>query len=717
VPGLPGLFSGRILRGMRRALQAFTPLLALVLSPAAAACAQDAPPRAAPLPMLTVTRDVELQPEITYGGLVIAASGVTVDGRGARIVGPVQHAAELSGATARTSAFTGTGVQAAGVDDVTLRGLRVRGFEIGLLLQDARGWTIEDCDVSDNFHDPDFGWGEQGSRGGLVLRRVGGSTLRRVRANRNWDGCSLADSDDNSILACDFSHCSNTCLKLWHAARNLVQDCDLSWGLRIAPGEVHARDSTCVLLESGSDGNRFVRNDATHGGDGIFIRVLNGWTSRGNLFDGNDASWANNNGFEAWSPGNTYTGNVASHCSYGFWLGASDETVLRDNEAGWNGDPQGFHNAPESFGHGGIVFVNGPSSHTLVEGNRLHHNAGGGLVLRGDEASAGAAWKAFHWVIQDNALQANRWGIWMGHADFIELGPNSYAENAEGDVHDAGGVTGLLRRSGDGRPPPPADRRLSVALEALAGPHAAGSTVEFVASSLRSCGDPGALRFRWSFGDGGVAEGPVVQHLFARPGFYRVGLLAHDPECVSSALSRGLVYVVDSDELPATEKAAALWRLPPDSASIASFDVEPGLLGRAVHARVEPYDGGRVELLWPASRDAGLALAGHARLAFWIRARDPHIPAWQDTNPVITLLEGEGRWLRLTPARDWLGNPPDTHFRDDWMPLDVPLAGGDGWTRELGPDGAPARVQWLTIGVDSWGAPPLDVWLDGLSLR
>jgi len=52
--------------------------------------------------------------------------------------------------------------------------------------------------------------------------------------------------------------------------------------------------------------NRFLANDFTHGGDGIFIRVLDHWCSTGNLFEGNDCSHANNNAVEAWSPGNTY---------------------------------------------------------------------------------------------------------------------------------------------------------------------------------------------------------------------------------------------------------------------------------------------------------------------------------------------------------------------------------------------------------------------------
>lgn len=721
-----------------------TCLLAAALA-AAAPRAQDASP-APEAPVLVVTQDVRLDPAVTYGGLVIAANGVTVEGRGACVVGPVQRAAEAAGAPAATNAFTGVGVRAAGVCCVTLRDLRVRGFELGLLVEDGSDWRIEGCDLSDNFHDPDFGWGEQGERGGLALRRVHGSTLAGNRANRNWNACSLVECSGLTVRANDFSRSSNTCLKLWTVARSTFEDNDLSWGLRIAPGEVHARDSTGVQIESGSDDNVFRRNDATHGGDGFFIRVLNNWTSRRNVFEGNDASWANNNGFEAWSPENTYVGNVANHCSYGFWLGASDRTVLRGNEAGWNGDPAGFHNAPESFGHGGIVFVNGPSNHTLVDGNWLHHNAGGGLVLRGDEASGGAAWKAWHWVIQRNRCEENRWGVWMRHAEFIDIGPNTFAGNREGDVFDAGNVSGVVRHEGASageapraavnlaeyvRRPGDDPRRTRLRLDAGWGETPPGDVL---------AGSPLAgLRFRWGLGDGRYDEASVIRHECERPGWHRIGVTVTDGALSALAWGEAACPGDLSDELAATrgpdpgllpartgrpgeafDPTAAEWTLAGDGADRATFRWDGALRrqpGSCVHARIDTDSGGRVALLWPATRDAAVPLAGRTRLSFWIRTRNPHVPAWQDVNPIVTLHEAEDRWLRLTPASDLLGNPPDVHFRDEWMPLDAPLAGGEGWRAECGPGGPPATLQWLTLGLDSWGSPPLDVWLDGLTLR
>ena len=50
-------------------------------------------------------------------------------------------------------------------------------------------------------------------------------------------------------------------------------------GIRIDPGETHARDSACVLVQAGSDDNYYADNDITYGGDGVFIRVYAGWTT------------------------------------------------------------------------------------------------------------------------------------------------------------------------------------------------------------------------------------------------------------------------------------------------------------------------------------------------------------------------------------------------------------------------------------------------------
>ncbi|MCA9152712.1 MAG: right-handed parallel beta-helix repeat-containing protein, partial [Planctomycetales bacterium] len=257
---------------------------------------------------LAIKSDTKLDPNRTYGPIVIEASNLVLDGQGATI-----EPGELMPVNQRH----GVGIDARGVSNVTIKNVRVRGWEIGLQVVDGQRWQVLDCDFSDNFHDPTFGWGENGRRGGVLWENVSDSIITRCIAKRNWDACTLIGSHRNLVESNDFSETSNTCLKLWNACDNRVLDNKLRYGIRIDPGEVHARDSTCVLIESGSNRNRFLRNDCRYGGDGIFIRVLNQWVSEENYFEENDCSYANNNCVEAWAPRNTWVRNKANHGSYG----------------------------------------------------------------------------------------------------------------------------------------------------------------------------------------------------------------------------------------------------------------------------------------------------------------------------------------------------------------------------------------------------------------
>ena len=248
--------------------------------PGIVAAAQEAV-RPVTRPVLEISKDTVLDPAKTYGPIVIKASNITIDGRGAWVIGATEG---------DPKDYKGMGVSAVGVSNVTLKNLNAKGWDIGLKVEHGSHWLVENCNFSDNFHYPEAGWGELGHHGGIVFEFVDHSTLRKNKANRVWDACMLANSDDNLVEENDFSHTSNTCLSLWTACRNRILKNNLSWGIRIKPGEVHARDSACVMVQAGSDDNYFADNDITHGGDGVFIRPYAGWTSSGNVFERNDAS-------------------------------------------------------------------------------------------------------------------------------------------------------------------------------------------------------------------------------------------------------------------------------------------------------------------------------------------------------------------------------------------------------------------------------------------
>ncbi len=658
----------------------------------ARACAADPQP-------LVITQDTVLDPAASYGRIEIKASGVTLDGRGATLIGARQGAAKD---------YQQVAISARGVSHVTIKNIRARGWETGLEIEDGHGWLIENCDFSDNFHDPDFDWGENGRRGGMVLTRIHNSTVRLNRANRVWDACVLVESHDNLVVDNDFSHTSNTCLKMWNSCRNRVEKNNLSYGLRISPGEVHARDSTGVLIESGSNDNRFTGNDCTHGGDGVFVRSLNNWVSSGNLFEGNDASYAHNNCFEAWCPRNTYIGNKANHGSYGFWLGASDQTVLIGNEASYNGLPSGHHNSPHlpDGTHAGIVFMFGPSSHTLVRGNTCVGNNGAGIALSGDQGTEGRKWRAFHWIIEQNVLRENRWGIHMQCADWIDVAANVFENNQE-DVHDAGHVTNLTchpDKPGITRPPQ----------AVLEGPSAGqvGRTIVLDASNSQDP-DGHPLTFRWDLGDGTVVHEPRIAHVFQAPGFYRIGLTVHNG--LLSDLAWRDFYVVGEGAEWGTEGNAADWDWVDPQSQVTYADDPQRIAGSSsIQAHVDPYGGALVNLLYPRTKDAHIPLAGKTRLVFWIKALNENVPAWQGPQPIVALHESEDQYAVFTPADDLLSSRPNNEEREGWSYFVVPLAGDAQWERT---GDLPATLNYVTIGCDSWGAPPLRIWLDGMSIQ
>jgi parallel beta-helix repeat protein len=661
---------------------------------------------------IVVTKDTKLEKNALLNArIIIKASHVTLDGNGATLVG------QAKSGNLKSFESAGAGIRAEGCSNITIRNIKVKGFATGLAISDAKAWTIEDCDFSDNYHNPQHGWGELPARGGIFLTRVCDSVIRKSKARNVWDGLYLFECNDNLISDNDFSHCSNVCAKLWASCRNRFLNNNLSYGLRIdrSKGEVHARDSTCVLIETGSDDNYWYRNDITHGGDGIFIRSLNGWVSRGNVFVENDTSYANNNCVESWSPGNTYIRNKANHGSYGFWLGGSDQTRLIGNEASHNGLADGFHNAPEpGFGHGGIVVVGGPSSHTVLDGNHCHHNNGGGIVFRGDGINKNNPWLTHHWIVQNNRLHDNKWGIWGRWGDWIHLANNTFENNSEGNsLKD---VANLIEVKSDPSVQSAPIVRVTAPRRAMVG-----KPVRFDASaSTDPAGRP--LRYRWDLG-GGVFDKATVENTFDKPGFYRVGLTV-DNGVLAELAYRDLIVAAEVKDELGTEGQAARWGFDlegNDGRGKMQFvdDEENALVGRsALRFTPNPYPGLYATAIFPGKRDAEWDLTGKTRLTFWIKARNPNVTGWQNAGPVISLY-GKNGTLEFKPAKDGnlLQSLPFSEARWTWMRIDVPLAGDDRWTRKKTGEVQLKSINALGIALDSWGNDPFHVWLDGLSFE
>ena len=710
-----------------------------VLGAFGAVCVAAALARAqAPAPAfqpLELTSDTMLDPAKTYGPIVIKASNITVDGRGAWVVGAQQGDAKD---------YKGLGISGDGVSGVTLKNVNVKGFDIGLKIEHGSKWTVENCNFSDNFHYPRAGWGELGLHGGIVLLFADHCTLRKNKANHVWDACRLENSDDNLIEENDFSFTSNTCASLFTACRNRFLKNNLSHGIRIDPGETHARDSACVLLQACSNENYFADNDITYGGDGVFLRPSPaGWASERNVFERNDTSYANNNCIEAQCPRNTYRHNKANHGSHGIWVGWSNETIVEDNEACYNGLLTGFHNAAWGFkytpggpqsGAAGIIMA-GMCDHTICRGNTVVGNNGCGICLFGDD-SPEHKFAAFHWVLENNVVKDNRWGIYMEDVDWIDMAGNVLENNRDGNVIKGGVNKNIFVHPDVPQIVQPPEAKLVAPTSAVAGqpvPVKLGQPVAFDASGSS---DPGSnpLTFRWDFNDGTTATGPRVEHAFTKMGRHSVGLTVNNGRFSDLAYRDFLVYE-DVQEF-GTEGQAGQWswtevqpreglhisnrkviELPPavrvdNPTTKLTFSDAPDirLVGKtSLFLQVQP-SGNPISLLYPKTKDAGIPLAGKTELVFWVKMLNLNVHAWKGLMPTVTLYESPTKFCELRPyddGKNWQGGI-------EWIYKTVPLHGGQVWHLK---GEVPATLNWMTIEFFPWGGMPFRTWIDGMAIK
>lgn len=358
-----------------------------------------------PVDGMEIRADTVLADGVHYlpHGIVIAADGVTLDGRGALLVGAGRE---------------GTGVRVEGRHDVTVRGVRLRGYYHGLRARACRGLTLADCDVADTAETPPNTifldvWleAEQSYGGGILLHEVTDSRVVENDLQHQQSGLLTYDCARLSVRRNQANYNSGYGIHLSHTCDSLFEENSADYCCRFEPREGGRHyghmgaDATGFLAVRASCRNVFRRNTARLGGDGFFLAGLApDGTKCGcddNLFEENDGSLSPNIAFEAtFCRGNVFRGNYADRGNYGFWLGFSWDCLLEDNRMLMNRQA-------------GVAVENG--HHMTVRGNALQAN-GHGILLwsRHNEQFARAypeSLTSHHWTIERNVMTRNVKGI------------------------------------------------------------------------------------------------------------------------------------------------------------------------------------------------------------------------------------------------------------------------------------------------------------------
>ncbi len=625
--------------------------------------------------------------------------------------------------TINKAAFKGTGLVMDKVKGASVSGLTLSGFYWAMNLSGCSGVTVDGCNLSDNYTDPLGGWGDQ-EGGALLMENVSGSTIKGNHANNNANALIMRKSNNNTITNNSFAIASDVCLEMDNSSYNTVEDNDFSWGIRIdAYDEVHARDSTSSLFESGSNYNYICNNDFTHGGDGIFLRPLDGFACEGNIFKGNDASYANNNAVESWAGRNYYIENKANWSSYGFWMGGSDESEMINNEVAYNGICP--HNAPESFGNAGISIVrSNPGSHMKIVGNDIHHNYGPGIALTHTQS-----WPAYHYLIQNNRIADNvtsaynsghvGYAIWMDCIEWADVSGNLMEGNTVNEIHTTENSKLVTVHNGAYT----ADQK-EYEKQAPKAVISSDKTVYYAGEEITFSGadsvDPGgaALTFRWDMGDGTFAVGETVKHTFTETGYYDVAFTVTNGTW-SDLVWLNVNVVQPGDEI-GTEEDASAWEFTANGGATTLTNQEPA---KGKQREDIPYytyytvegdssikmhsTAGNNTITYPASKDAALDLSKDNALSFSMKVQNGAYEGTNHRSPIVRLHTDQDNYAQYQATSSLLA--PfyykeifgQMQLRQEWVAVTIPYDGSAMWEKSVVGKPDMGKINYISIQMEN----------------
>jgi len=289
--------------------------------------------------------------------IIIEGNNIIIDFNNAALKG--------SNKTERPDEFTGTAILIRNSKNVTIKNLKAKGYKIALRATNVEKLTLDNCDLSYNYrqhlnssqekedisdwmsyhHNEKDEWLRYGAA--IYLRNCNFATVRNCKVTGGQNGLMVMECNNGIIENNDFSFNSGIGIGMYRSSGNTIQYNRLIFNVRGYSDGVYNRgqDSAGILVYEQSNNNIFYKNNVTHGGDGFFLWAGQTTMDSGkggcndNLLDGNDFSYASNNGIEATFSRNKIINNKMYECDYGIWGGYSYFTEIignqfRDNRVG-----------------------------------------------------------------------------------------------------------------------------------------------------------------------------------------------------------------------------------------------------------------------------------------------------------------------------------------------------------------------------------------------
>lgn len=264
--------------------------------------------------------------------------------------------------------------------NVTIKNLKVRGYQLGVYAKNSPGLKVIDCDFSYNYkpwlastlekedlsdwmsyhHNDKDEWllGDEEYRktkgqGGnppkwpaLYLDGCDNFEIKNLKAVGGQNAVMLNRSNKGLLWNSDLSFNSGVGLAMYRSSGNRIMHNSIDWCVRgFSLGKYNrGQDSAGILIYEQSNKNIFAYNSVTHGGDGFFLWAGQHTMDTGeggcndNLLFGNDFSHAPTNGIEATFSRNNFVNNLVLECWHGIWGGYGFDSKVIGNVFGYNAE-------------------------------------------------------------------------------------------------------------------------------------------------------------------------------------------------------------------------------------------------------------------------------------------------------------------------------------------------------------------------------------------
>jgi parallel beta-helix repeat protein len=379
--------------------------------------------------------------------IIIEGEDIVVDFNGATLVGNTEET--------HPDQFKGLGILVRNGKNITLKNLKIKGYKVGLMVENVTGFMLEDSDLSYNYRQKlgsyrereDYAdwlsyhqneedeWLRYGA--GVYLKGVDSATVRGVTITGGQNGIMMTQTNHSEFYNNTIAFNSGIGIGLYRSSWNRVMHNILDWNVRGYSHGFYSRgqDSAGILCYEQSNENVFAYNSATHSGDGFFL-----WAGQstmdsglggcnGNLLWENDFSYSPTNGIEVTFSSNIVVGNKMKECRYGIWGGYSFDSKIVGNEI-----------MDSDYG---IAIEHGHDH--LIRGNYLENNKVGvrlweraaqpqdwGFAMNNDVRSRG-------YEISENYFKGHHQILEVQATSDLALGPANYFE-AYGKIVDQKGT-------------------------------------------------------------------------------------------------------------------------------------------------------------------------------------------------------------------------------------------------------------------------------------